>query len=138
MPSPISEHPVHPMTVDAACDYARRIHSFVEHDVRDPDQLEFAFDSFERRYGIGRWTLEHLRKGRAKTCDVGIFARLRAAYLDLCERQVTKLQHQIAIEKATSDDDLADLEAEASALAAKIAAKKAGVRLARANDDTNT
>jgi len=130
MKSPISEHPVHPMTVDAASDYARRIHSFVEHDVRDPDQLELAFDSFERRYGIGRWTLEHLRKGRAKTCDVGIFARLRAAYLDLCERQVSKLQHQIAVEKATSDDDLADLEAETAALAAKIQAKKAGLRLA--------
>lgn len=125
MPSPNFEHPVHPMTVEAATDYARRIHAFVERDVRDPDQLEFAFDSFERRYGIGRWTLEHLRKGRAKTCDVGIFARLRAAYLDLCERQVTKLQRQIAIERATGDDDLGDLEAEAEVLAAKIAAKRA-------------
>lgn len=124
MTSPNSEHPVHPMTVEAAADYARRIHAFVEQDTRDPDQLEFAFGAFERRYGIGRWTLEHLRKGRAKTCDVGIFARLRAAYLDLCQRQVTKLQMQIAIEKATNDDDLGDLEAEASALAAKIAAKR--------------
>lgn len=116
------------MTVDAAADYARRIHAFVEGETRDPDQLEFAFDVFERRYGIGRWTLEHLRKGRAKTCDVGIFARLRAAYLDLCERQVTKLQHQIAIEKATDDADLTDLERDVALLAAKIQAKKAGLK----------
>lgn len=125
MTYPHSEHSVPSMTVEAATDYARRIHAYVEHDARDPDQLEFAFDTFERRYGIGRWTLEHLRKGRAKTCDVGIFARLRAAYLDLCERQVTKLQHEIAITKATGDDDLAALEDEAAALAAKIAARKA-------------
>lgn len=128
MTYPNFEHPVHPMTVEAATDYARRIHNFVEAETRDPDQLEFAFDSFERRYGIGRWTLEHLRKGRAKTCDVGIFARLRAAYLDLCERQVSKLQHQIAIEKATGDDTLADLEREAADLAAKIQARKEALR----------
>jgi hypothetical protein len=128
MPFPISEHLVFPMTVEAATDYARRIYGFVETETRDPDQLEFAFDSLERRYGIGRWTLEHLRKGRAKTCDVGIFARLRAAYLDLCERQVTKLQHQIAIEKASGDDTIEDLEREAASLAAKIQARKAVVR----------
>jgi hypothetical protein len=55
-----------------------------------------------------------------------MFARIRGAYLDLCERQVAKLQHQISIEKAlNSDDTLADLESEAERLAAKIAAAKA-------------
>jgi hypothetical protein len=46
------------------------------------------------------------------------------AYVDLCERQVSKLQHEIAIEKAMGDDLLEDLGAEAAALAAKIAARK--------------
>jgi hypothetical protein len=129
MTSPNSEHLVHPMTVEAATDYARRIHGFVESSNRDPDLLDYEFEQIERRYGIGRWTLEHLRKGRAKGCDVSVFARLRAAYLDLCERQVSKLQQQIAFEKATNhDDDLASLEAEAAALAAKIAAKKARLK----------
>lgn len=133
MKSPKNEHMVQPMTVEAASDYARRVHGFLEAGIRDPEELDFAFESFERRYGVGRWTLEHLRKGRAKTCDVGIFARLRAAYIDLCERQVTKLQHEIAIERAAGDDALEDLEAEATALASKIAAKKAGLRLAASN-----
>jgi len=127
MTYPKSEYPVPPMTVEAASDYARRVHGFLEAGVRDSEDLEFAFDSFERRYGVGRWTLEHLRKGKAKTCDVGVFARLRAAYLDLCERQVSKLQHEIAVERAVGDDDLASLEAEATALAQKIAARKAAL-----------
>lgn len=127
MTFPKSEHSVLPMTVEAAADYARYIHGFVETQTRDPDQLEFAFDQFEKRYGIGRWTLEHLRKGRAKTCDVGVFARLKAAYLDLCERQISKLQHQIAIEKATGDDTNSDIAAELEALAAKVRAKKVAV-----------
>jgi hypothetical protein len=131
MKSPKIEHLVQPMTVEAASDYARRIHGFLEAGVRDPEELDFSYDAFERQYGLGRWTIEHLRKGRAKTCDVGIFARMRAAYIDLCERQVTKLQHQIAIERATGDDTLEDLETEARALAAKIQAKKAGLRLSR-------
>ena len=125
--SPKIEHSVPPMTVEAASIYAQRIHSFVEADVRspDPDELEGAYQRFEQHYGIGRWTVEHLRKHRAKTCDVGVFARLRGAYLDLCARQVSKLQHQIAVEKATGDDTMEDFEAEALALAEKIAARRA-------------
>ena len=58
-----------------------------------------------------------------------LFARLRGAYLDLCERQVSKLQHQIAVDKATNDDDtLDDLEGEAARLAAKIAARRQALR----------
>ncbi len=48
---------------------------------------------------------------------------------------MSKLQLEIARTKATSDDDLDDLEAEAAALAQKIAAKKAGARLATADND---
>jgi len=112
------------MSVEAASDYARRL---VEGEARGPGDLDNALDRLEQRYGIGRWTLVHLRTGRAKSCDMTIFARLRGAYLDLCERQVSKLQHQIAIEKAIGDDTLEDLEAEASALAAKIAERKAAI-----------
>ena len=131
MKSPTPEHPVPPMTVEAATDYARRVHGFIEAGVRSDDELDAAYSSFERQFGVGRWTIEHLRKRKAKTCDVSVFAKLRGAYLALCERQVAKLQHQIAVEKAIDDDDdLRDLEAEARALAAKIAAKKAMTRSA--------
>lgn len=120
-----SKHQVQPMTVEAASDYARRL---VEAEARGSGDLEGALIRLEQRYGLGRWQLSHLRAGRAKSCDMSLFARLRAAYLDLCERQVTHLQHQIAIEKAISDDTLEDLEAEARALAQKIAEKKAALR----------
>ena len=68
----------------------------------------------------------------AKTVEAGLFARIRAAYLDLCERQVSKLQHEIALEKAMNEDDtLEDLEREASRLAARIAQKKEAGRVGR-------
>jgi hypothetical protein len=127
MQSTKNQHPVqvNPMTVEAASNYASRL---LEMEQRGSD-TDSALFRLEQRYGISPNQLMHLRSRRAKSCDVSLFARLRGAYLDLCERQVTKLQHQIAVEKATDDDDdLRDLEAAAAALAAKIAAKKAVTR----------
>lgn len=118
------QHPVHPMTVEAASNYASRL---LEMEQRGSDG-ESALFRLEQRYGLSPNQLMHLRSRRAKSCDVSLFARLRAAYLDLCERQVRTLQHEIEIEKATSDDTLEDLEAEALALAQKIAARKALMR----------
>ena len=128
MKSPKTKHLVPTMTVEAATEYAARVHSFLEAGSRGEDEMDAAYDAFERQFGVGRWTVEHLRKRKAKTCDVSVFAKLKGAYLALCERQVAKLQHQIAIEKATQDDDdLRDLEAAAAALAAKIQARKAAI-----------
>lgn len=115
---------VHPMTVEAASDYASRL---LEYEQRGSD-TESALYRLEQRYGLSPNQILHLRSRRAKSCDVSLFARLRAAYLDLCERQVSKLQHEIAITKATSDDTLGDLEAEARRLAQKIAERKAAIR----------
>lgn len=115
-----SKHPVPPMTVEAASSYASRL---LEMEQRGSD-LDSALFRLEQRYGLSPNQILHLHRKRAKSCDVSLFARLRGAYLDLCERQVSKLQHQIAVEKATGDDTLEDLEIEAVALAAKIAARK--------------
>jgi hypothetical protein len=112
---------VHPMTVEAASDYASRL---LEYEQRGSD-TESALFRLEQRYGLSPNQILHLRSRRAKSCDVSLFARLRAAYLDLCARQVSKLQHEIAITKATGDDTLEDLVAEADRLAEKIAARKA-------------
>lgn len=132
MKSPTTEYLVPKMTVEAATDYARGVHGFLQASSRTEDDLDAHYGAFERQFGLGRWTVEHLRKGKAKTCDVSVFAKLRAGYIALCERQVAKLQHQIAVEKATNDDDdLRDLEAAAAALAEKVRAKKAALRLAR-------
>ena len=110
------------MTVEAASNYASRL---LELEQRGSD-TESALYRLEQRYGLSPNQIMHLRSKRAKSCDVSLFARLRGAYLDLCERQVTKLQHEIAVEKALNEDDtLEDLEREARRLAARIAAKKA-------------
>ena len=83
-----------------------------------------AVTRIEQRFGIGYWTLSIC--GRAMQRRVTLhFARLRAVYIAMCERQIGKLQHEIQFAKACGDDDLDDLEAEALALAQKIAARKA-------------
>lgn len=108
--------------VDEAGGYVRRM---VEREARGWGDQTHAQTRLESRYGIPFWALERLRTGRAKTVDAGLFARIRGAYLDLCERQVAKLQHEIAVEKALTDDDtLEDLESEAFRLAQKITAKR--------------
>jgi len=109
--------------VDTAGTYVRRM---VEREAKGWGDQANAQQRIEARYGLPFWTLEHLRTGRAKTVEAGLLARIRGAYLDLCERQVSKLQHEIAVEKALNEDDtLEDLEREARRLAARIAKKKA-------------
>jgi hypothetical protein len=116
-------HQEHEMSsVDVAGGYVRRM---VEREARGWGDQTNAQQRLEARYGLPFWALDHLRTGRAKTVEAGLFARIRGAYLDLCERQVERLQHEIAIEKALHEDDtLQDLEREASQLAARIQEKK--------------
>lgn len=113
--------------VETAGGYVRRM---VEREARGWGDQSEAQARLESRYGIPYWAMDRLRTGRAKTVEAGLFARIRGAYIDLCERQVAKLQHEIAIEKAlTEDDTLEDLELEAAALAARIQAKKEARRM---------
>lgn len=122
-----TQHRVQEMSsVDAATGYVRRM---VEAEAKGWGDQDNALSRLEARYGLPFWTLNHIRTGRAKTVEAGLFARIRGAYLDLCERQVVKLQHEIAVEKALKDDvSIQDLEREAAALAARIAEKKARLR----------
>jgi hypothetical protein len=118
------EHEVTAGMADAAGGYVRRM---VATEAKGWGDQANAQKRLGDRYGLPFWALDHLRTGRAKTVEAGLFARIRAAYIDLCERQVVKLQHELAVEKAISGDDtLEDFEREAQALAARIQAKKAG------------
>jgi hypothetical protein len=110
--------------MDRAISSARRIVAMQS--AIDGDR-ESAMRSLETHYGIGFWPLWHLCKGKAKTCDLSLFGKMQAAYLDLCAKQVAKLQHDIFIEKALGDDTLEDLERKAAALASEIAARKAAI-----------
>lgn len=113
-------------SAEVASGYVRRM---IEKETRGWGDGNNALTRLARRYGLSHWTLNHLRTGRAKTVEAGVFARIRAAYLDLCAEQIRKLQQEIAIEKALHDDDsFQGLEQEAARLAERLAAKKEAVR----------
>jgi hypothetical protein len=110
-------------SAETAAGYVRRM---VEYETRGWGDQESALSRIGRKHGLAFWTLNNIRTGRAKTVEAGVFARIRGAYLAICESQVAKLQEEIAIEKAiTRDDTLENLESEARRLAAQVAAARA-------------
>jgi hypothetical protein len=108
---------VQPMTIEAASDYAREI---VQLEARGPGDTEGALYRLQQKYGISINQLMHLRAGRAKSCDISLFARLRLAYLDLCRSKALTLLHKIEIEEAKGDDSNQDIGGELKTLVAKI------------------
>ena len=139
MTYPAPEYSVPQMTVEAASDFATDIHAFVSEEASKTglpadDAMEFAYTRFEESYGVSRWPIEHLRKGKAKSCDIGLYAKIRAAYLDLCERKARKLLLKVEIEKATGNDTNRDLADRLRAIAAEIEASKAPARTTETTD----
>lgn len=105
-------------SVDAAADYAARM---VSREAGSGD-VEAAMRRVEAKTGVNYWTLWALRYRRPKTIAADLFHRIRGgAYLSLCERELSKLQHELAVEQAKGDgDDLSDLAEAVSALASKV------------------
>lgn len=120
-----SSNEVQPMTLEVASDYARQL---VELEARGRGDTEGALFRLEQRYGLGPNQVMHLASGRAKSCDVSLFARLRLAYLDLCAAHVRKLQLKIATEEAQGDVSNSDLADRLRAIATEIETKKAGLK----------
>lgn len=122
-----TKHVEHEMsTAVEAQGYVKRM---LENEGSTWGNLSQALERIERRYGIPYWTLNNLRTGRAKTVEAGLFQRLRGAYLDHCERQIARLQHELEMEKERANNDLdADLLAQVQSLAEKV--KKAKGRVA--------
>ncbi len=111
-------------TVQSASAIVRKL---IEREIKGWGDQANAERRIAARYGFRVNSITHLRTGRAKSVDAGLYSRIRAAYLDICERQVRLLQQEIAVERAiNNDDDLGSLETEAWALAARIQAKKNG------------
>lgn len=108
------------MTVEAAYRYASEL---VEMEAKGSD-TDAALDRLAQRYGLSPNQLQHLRSKRAKSCDLHLFVRLRGAYLDLCERTISRLQHTLEMERLSGDDLDADLAARVRALADEVAARK--------------
>ena len=120
-----SEKATPPMSVEAATEYVR---TMVQRESRGPGDLDNAMTRIEAKYGLPFWTLWHLRRGKAKTVEASLLARIRAAYLDMCQRQASNLLHEIKIEAATGDDADGDIAAELEALLAKIKTKRAALK----------
>lgn len=111
-------------SAETASGYVNRM---IERESRGWGDTSNAMERLHRRYGLPFWTLNHLRTRRAKTIDATLFHRIRAAYLDMCERQIAHLRHELDLEKEVNPDALMeDFESEASQLLAKVReAKKA-------------
>lgn len=103
------------------------VNKMIERESRGWGDTTNAMKRLNRRYGLSFWTLNNLRIGRSKTVDASLFNRIKSAYLDVCERQIANLQHELTLEKmGTPDAPMEDFEREAAELLAKVReAKKA-------------
>ena len=88
--------------VDQAADWSKKLTS---REARGPGDLENAMRRIETRYGIPFSVQWSLRYRKPKGILSGTFARIRAAYAAECERQVRRLEHEIAITKAITGPD---------------------------------
>lgn len=111
-----------PMSAAEASFYVRQM---IHREAHGPGDHERAMERLEARYGLGFWTLDHLRKQKAKTCDVTLYARIKAAFADHCGRQAARLLREGEIVQAQEpNEDVAAIENEIRALAARLEAAK--------------
>lgn len=109
----------------SAATATKYVQEMVELEVVTSHTKEAALRKLARDYGLTLSQLTHLYKARAKTCDVGLFSRVRAAYLDRCARMATRVLHNIQLAEASgtdaADQDLVD---RLSSILAEVAAQK--------------
>lgn len=118
-----------PMSVVDASTYAREM---VRLETSRVGNAERALERLEAKYGISRWQLDHLRKNKAKTCEVSLYARLGAAFADHCGRHAARLLAQAEAAQAVEhDEDVAAIQDQIRALAAKLEALKSTKKEAR-------
>lgn len=111
-----------PMSAAEASFYVRQM---IHREAHGPGDHERAMERLEARYGLGFWTLDHLRKQKAKTCDVSLFARIKAAFADHCGKQAAKLLIEAETAMAVNpNDDLAAIEDQIRSLVAKLEVAK--------------
>lgn len=117
-----------PMSAAEASFYVRQM---IHREAHGPGDHERAMERLEARYGVGFWTLDHLRKNKAKTCDVSLFARIKAAFADHCGKQAARLLIEAETAMAVDpNDDVAAIQNEIRALAARLEAAKASQKRA--------
>ena len=110
-------------SANAATVYVRRM---VENESRGWGDQENALHRLEKRYGLPFWSLENLRKGRAKSIEASMFEKIREAFVDHCRRQAKRLLHDAEMVRRLGEpnDDVATIEDQIRALAARLEAAK--------------
>ena len=107
-----------PMSAVEASFFVRQM---IHREAAGPGDAERAMSKIEAKYGIGFWTLDHFRKGKAKTCDVGLYARIKAAFIDHCGRQAERLLNEAANALAVeTNEDVVAIQREIQALQARL------------------
>ena len=109
MASPNSDNEVPNVSAATAIKY---VQDMVDLETLTTRTQERAYERLSRDYGLTVSQLTHLYKAKAKTCDVGLFARVKAAYLDRCAKMAARMLHNIQLEEASGgdahDQDLVD------------------------------
>lgn len=79
------------------------------------------------KYGLPYWTLENVRKGRARTIPLDLLDRLGHVWLSVREEQLRKWEMELATERAKGfvDDDLLDMERQAADFRSRLEARRA-------------
>jgi hypothetical protein len=89
-------------------------------EARGPGDIENAWRRLEARYGIPWRSFWALRYRPPRNLAASTYLRLQAAYRAECERQIKRLEHEVAITKAkTGPDHAAVVKAEAVLRATK-------------------
>ncbi|KKC39537.1 hypothetical protein WH87_04925 [Devosia epidermidihirudinis] len=111
------------VSATTATEYVREM---VKLETMSSGTKEAAMRKLSRDYGLTVSQLTHLHKAKAKTCDVSLYARVKAAYLDRCAKVAARLLHTLEIEEASGadahDQDLVD---RLTGILAEVATKRA-------------
>lgn len=107
--------------VMSAVEASSFVRAMIHREASGPGDSDRAMRKLEAKYGIGFHTLDHLRKGKAKTCDVGLYARIKAAFIDHCGRQAERLLNEAKnAQMAERNEDVGSIIGEIEALRARL------------------
>ncbi|QWW75892.1 hypothetical protein [Agrobacterium pusense] len=102
---------------DIAREYGRKM---LEIETRGNGDQMNALERVAREVGMKPRALRRLINGETMP-TLTVFGRLRAGYLNLCERRIKRLQHDLEVEKGRfGSDPFADIDGRISALADEV------------------
>jgi hypothetical protein len=110
----------------SAATATRYVQEMVKLETVSAGTKEAALRKLARDYGLTVSQLTHLHKAKAKSCDISLYARVKAAYLDRCAKMASRLLHTLEIEEASGGDaDDQDLVDRLTGILEEVAAKRA-------------